>query len=203
MRIDFQNVLYIGLICIIVGLLGGLTLGWKIYDHPHNGKTVEVNADSVRQGDGSLIIKRVVDTIVEPAQIITKNVYVDRVVQVVVVDTTKRTPFLNDKNQYECPPCTTTVDLTLVRDKKTNMARVIASSPDGTVVSGIDVPMNAPVVSKDHPWSVGVVGSYDVINNTNRVGAYIDRKLGPFRVGAELGGWKNQAYIGTKLGINF
>lgn len=198
-----RNLIYASLIALIIGLLGGFALGWKVYHKDvSTQKTTEHAADSTRQKDGSLILQKVVDTIIEPAQIIPKNVFVDRIIKVVVTDTMWRDP-VNVNGELKCPPCTTQVDLTIVKDKKKNERRIIASSPDGTVVAGIDVPYEEIPPVKNPLWTLGISGSYDVINNTKRVGLYVDKTVGPFRLGGELGGWKQQAYVGARVGVNF
>ena len=198
-----KNFIIVGLIALVIGLIGGYAIGWGVYHQDNTTRpSTEHSADSSRQRDGSLIIEKVVDTFVTPAQIIPKNVYVERIIKVTVTDTMWRDP-VNVNGELKCPPCTTQVDLSIVKDKKKNERRVIASSPDGTVVAGIDVPIEESAPVKKHPWTIGVSGSYDVINNTKRVGAYIDRTVGPFRIGGELGGWKEQAYLGARVGVNF
>ena len=95
-----------------------------------------------------------------------------------------------------CPPVT--VALTLVRQPD-GTKRVIASSPDGQVTGGMDVPVEA---AKPPPrvlvWSVGVVNG-----GRDRYGGFVSRDLGPLRVLA--GGMSGQpnaggvAFIGAGL----
>ena len=95
----------------------------------------------------------------------------------------------------DCPPVT--VDLSLVRmPDKTR--RVIASSPDGKILSGIDVPISAPVESAARPWAAGIL-----ITSERKLGAFLDRDVGPFRFGVESfqtpTGWGAAARAGIRF----
>jgi hypothetical protein len=76
----------------------------------------------------------------------------------------------------DCPPVT--VDLSLVRDDKGR--RIVASSPDGQVLSAIDMPIEVAMMPTERPWAAGV--SY---GSDRTQGAWIERDLGRVRVGAE------------------
>lgn len=97
----------------------------------------------------------------------------------------------------DCPPVT--VDLSLVRmPDKTR--RVVASSPNGQILSGIDIPIESAKIPRSLPWAIGGTYSYD---GAHRFGGFIDRDLGPFHLGVEAfqsqTGWTAQA----KAGIRF
>lgn len=80
-------------------------------------------------------------------------------------------------DQPECEPAT--VDLQLVRDGEGR--RVIASSPDGKVISGLDMPVEPAKFSESHPWAAGL--SY----GTDRsAGGWIERDIGRIRAGVDL-----------------
>lgn len=77
-----------------------------------------------------------------------------------------------------CPPVR--VDLSLVRDGAEQ--RVVASSPDGQVVSALDVPIEAAIVpTAPKPWAAGL--SYDT---RHAVGVWLDRDVGRLVVGGAL-----------------
>lgn len=78
-----------------------------------------------------------------------------------------------------CPPVT--VDLQQIRTTDGGR-RVIASSPDGSVLSAVDVPVDpAPLPPPDRPWAAGL--SY----GTDRaVGVWVERDLGRLRAGLEV-----------------
>lgn len=72
------------------------------------------------------------------------------------------------------------VDLSLVRDG--NQRRVIASSPDGQVVTAIDIPIE-PALTPPPPkrWAAGLGYSTE-----REVGVWLERDLGRLRFGAEV-----------------
>lgn len=78
----------------------------------------------------------------------------------------------------DCPPVT--VDLALIREGEGR--RVLAWSPDGRILGGLDVPIVAGLVPASQPWAVGV--SYDPFDGTP--GAWVERDLGRIRVGVDL-----------------
>lgn len=99
----------------------------------------------------------------------------------------------------ECPPVNVT--LALVRDQD-QTRRVVASSDDGIILGGVDIPVEnvAPVVPK--VWAAGAV--FDPFKQT--YGAFVDRDLGWLRLGAQLnqrnqGDIPNQIWL--KAGIRF
>lgn len=77
-----------------------------------------------------------------------------------------------------CPPVR--VDLSLVRNGSDQ--RVIASSPDGQVVSAIDVPVEAAIVPPPpKPWAAGLAYGTD-----HAVGVWLERDVGRLVLGAQL-----------------
>lgn len=180
---------------VLLGLIIGLTLGWKLYRPAPTPR--EVAASAVRQGDGSLVLERAPESAPGPApHALPIGGVEERRVQVIVkyrdrpasgpssaagaapsASHTEALPVLSDA---ACPPLR--VDLSLVRmpDKS---RRVVASSPDGEVVGGVDVPIEPP---RPEPrpirWIAG--GIYDPANRT--AGAFALRALGPFTVGAQV-----------------
>ena len=174
------------------GLLVGLLLGWWI------GMPValppEPPAPSVRQADGSLVIERV-DPKTQPAKpphAIPKGANEMRRVSVVVQPpkgTIKQSLQVEPKPDHipqpgrmadlcDCP--SVTVDLSLVRmpDKS---RRVVASSPTGQILSGVDVPIELESVPSIPRWMLSAiaVGDLDGI----RPGALLSRRIGPFVAG--------------------
>lgn len=143
------------------GLVAGLLCGWWLRSPV---RLHEPPAPSVRQADGSLVVERV-DPATQPQKpphALPKGSVEERRVSVVVqprrgvvskmetggsseaarLVASNRSDLLSQPGKMvdscDCPPVQ--VDLSLVRmPDKTR--RVVASSPDGQVVSGIDVPV--------------------------------------------------------------
>jgi len=179
--------LYAGL--LVAGAALGLGMGWKLW-RP-KAANPETPAVAVRQKDNSLILERKPATLADakPVQLIPKGDTVERVVKVKVLPSLPRIPSPSPTGALPTPgpgsnagPNPIEVDLTLVRQKDGSQ-RVIASSPDGTVVGGVDVPVGPPVpMAKDLHWEAGML--YNPSEHT--YGGYLHRSLGPFVLGAQI-----------------
>lgn len=187
----------------VAGLCLGLGAGWSLWGR-EKARVVEIAAPAVRQADSSLVLERKPDAHAKPKQIVPPGAVVERVVSVTVQPKpiierspdTSRTPIgtvqvvpretpaagtgaIAKVDTVKCPPVT--VDLTLLR-MKDGTHRVTASSPDGTVIGGVDVPVEAAVASlKPKVWSAGAL--YNPVSKT--YGAFVTRDLGPVRAIAQ------------------
>lgn len=186
---------------IAIGIITGVGGGWMLW-RPKVAPP-ETYAAPVRQGDSSLVLERKPDPTAKPAQDIPKGGTVERVVQVTVqpkpvpassvrttspdvqpvaqsstAPTLPENPAKTGSDSLICPPVK--VDLSLVR-MKDQSRRVVASSPDGSIVGGVDIPVEPIVTAKVLKWAAG--GLYDPINRT--WGGFVDRDLGPLRLGVE------------------
>ena len=178
----------IGAWVLAAGLIfaAGIGLGWKIF-RSKPVAAVEVALPAQRQTDGSLILERAPDANAKPAQQIPAGAKVERIERIVVRPTAPSTSAAataptNGSGQpgaasIPALPSTTTVDLTLLR-MNDNTERVVASSPDGEIVGGIDV----PVAAAPREPKQTALGGYDIFNKSYLTG-YL-RKVGPFQVGA-------------------
>ena len=176
----------IGVWVLAAGLIfvAGIGLGWKIF-RSKPVAAVEVALPAQRQTDGSLILERAPDANAKPAQQIPAGAKVERIERIVVRPTAPSTSAAataptNGSGQLAAGPIpalpSTTVDLTLLR-MKDDTQRVVASSPDGTIVGGVDIPVSsAPAEPKRT-----AIGGYDLINKAYLAG-YL-HKVGPFQVG--------------------
>ena len=176
----------IGAWVLAAGLIfgAGIGLGWKIF-RSKPVAAVEVALPAQRQTDGSLILERAPDANAKPAQQIPAGAKVERIERIVVRPTAPSTSAAataptNGSGQLAAGPIpalpSTTVDLTLLR-MKDDTQRVVASSPDGTIVGGVDIPVSsAPAEPKRT-----AIGGYDPINKAYLAG-YL-HKVGPFQVG--------------------
>lgn len=138
----------------------------------------ETAAPEVRQPDGSVILERRPDPEAKPKQQIPRKAKVERVAQVTVQ------PDAIAEAGKPCPPVT--VDMTLIREPD-GMRRVLASSPDGQVVGGIDVPVEtAAPPAEPKRWAAGLSWS----PGSSTAGVWIERDVPVFsqvvRVGADL-----------------
>ena len=161
--------------------------------------TPEIPSPAVKQADGSTVLERAPDAQAKPAQQVPKGAKVERVVKIKVQGggTGLKLP---DAGKA-CPPVT--VDLSLVR-MPDSTRRVVASSPDGEILSGLDVPVeSAAPPPAPKRWAVGV--SLNPVRQT--VGVWIDRDLARVRVGAEINQTRDFGLSGVearvKVGMTF
>jgi hypothetical protein len=90
------------------------------------------------------------------------------------------------------------VDLSLVR-LQDQTRRVIASSPDGHVVGGVDIPIESPTPARTMKWAAG--GLWNPADHT--FGGWIDRDLGPFRIGPQIEQQRLSASAGSGTTMAF
>lgn len=101
----------------------------------------------------------------------------------------------------DCPPVTVDLSLVEMPDKS---QRVIASSPDGNILGGVDIPVrDAEPQPEPKLWAVGAA-----ISTTRNFGIWLDRDIGFIRAGIQgnttgSGGVISGAEIWGKLGIRF
>jgi hypothetical protein len=89
------------------------------------------------------------------------------------------------------------VDLSLVR--KGDERRVIASSPDGTVISAIDIPIEPALIPPPpKPWAAGLAYGTD-----HSVGVWLERDVGRLRVGAEVSKGAGKPRAEIRVGVAF
>ena len=163
----------IGAWVLAAGLIfgAGIAAGWKIF-RPKPVATVEVAMPAARQADGSLILERAPDAKAVPAQQIPKGAKVERIERIQVRASSVPAAATAPTNGSGQPAAA----LTPVR-MPDDTQRVVASSPDGTIVGGVDIPVSS---APREPKSTAI-GGYDLANKAYLAG-YL-HKLGPFQVG--------------------
>lgn len=142
-----------GLILVTLSFAAGIFFG--LYFRDRAVRVIEASAPAARQSDGSLILERKPDaSAVAPMQI-PKSAKVERLAKVTVKPrpvASAADHFRDATKKVECAPVT--LDLALVK-MPDDTRRMIASSPDGEVVAGFDMPV-LPTISVAPPkWAVG------------------------------------------------
>lgn len=180
---------------IAFGLLVGLYLGYSAYYKP---PVLEKYAPAVRQHDGSLVLEKKPAEKPTPKQEIPKGAKIERVVSVTVRPTPRAgigRPEVS-KGGEACPDVT--VDLTLIKNSDDTQS-VIASSPNGDVIGGVDIPAQSlPNVSAPLKWSVGATYFSNKWYSAN-----VARNWGPLRAGVEVLKTENDLIPGVNLNFNF
>lgn len=144
----------------------------------------EPPAPAVRQDDGSLILVRKPDPAAQPKQQIPKRAKVERVVAITVQSDSPA-----PEAGKPCPPVS--VDLSLIREQDGGR-RILASSPDGKIVGGIDVPVE-PITLPDPEkrWAAGL--SWSPLTGTSGVWVERDMQIPIVNLAARIGVDVNQA----------
>lgn len=161
---------------VLVCLAAAIALGWfasRAFNRTE--KVAETHTKAIRQDDGSLVLERKPVASAVLAMQIPKGSKVERVAQVTVKPKVAK----NASNVAECDPVT--VDLALVRmpDKTTHL---IASSPDGTVVSGFDSPLHQTSYPVQYKRAIGA----DWVIGTRKVKPWIEQDVYRARVGVSV-----------------
>jgi hypothetical protein len=130
----------------------------------------------------------------KPSQAIPKGAKVERIVEVTVDPTATLPPSLGpgtvNLNDLKipslggpaalqapiCPPVR--VDLSLIRLKDKSQ-RVLASSPDGTVVGGLDVPVNEAKLPAITRWTASGMAGFDSHLGKDVFGGQLQYQKGP------------------------
>lgn len=171
----------------------GTGVGWHVAKPK---PVVETPAAQVKQDDGSIVLERKPDAKARPAHAVPKGAKVERVASVTVKPTqTGAGQGLRGslKPAPDCPPVR--VDLSLIR-LPDQTRRVVASSPDGDVVAGMDIPVEtAAPPPEPKKWAAGLSWS----PNHQTAGAWVERDIGRVRLGAELN--QTRPWIGGPSGV--
>jgi hypothetical protein len=202
-------------VSLVFGVIVGLMTGWTLWS-PRKGR-IEVFAPAIRNEDRSLVLEKKPMADAKPAQQVPKGAVVERVVYVEVQPhgpsnvVTTTTPGSTETEHQVVPsslPSPIRVDLTLYR-LQDGTRRVVASSPDGEVVGGLDVPVEAAKSApKELKWSAGAVYGTTAWGDKS-VGAFLDRDIKFLRTGVELTkntyalssrtGWEVRAKVGIRF----
>jgi hypothetical protein len=64
--------------------------------------------------------------------------------------------------------------------------RVVATAEGGTILDSIDIPIDAAVSKRETRWAAGVAFAPFPDEQGRKYGAWVDRDVGPLRLGAEV-----------------
>lgn len=173
---------WVPLAAIAVALFSAVAFGWWL-GQPKPVR--ETAAPEVRQADGSVVLERRPNAAAKPKQRIPRKAKVERVAQVTVQPAAIAEP------GKPCPPVT--VDLSMIREPD-GMRRVLASSPDGQVVGGLDVPVEtAAPPAEPKRWAAGLSWS----PSAQTPGVWIERDVPVFKWVVRMGAEVNQTRVAT------
>jgi hypothetical protein len=154
---------------LCAGVLAGGFIGWHL--HPASAAMAEDlrPVPAQRQRDGSVIAARAAPPVAPPAppHRLPRGSREERRIAVTVRPA-----------REDCPPVS--LDLSLLQ--LDGGRRVVASSPDGTVIQALDLPLEPAFVAPPRTWAAGA--SVDL--RREQPGLWLERDLGRFRAGLDL-----------------
>lgn len=179
---------------VVCGILlfcgaAGVALGYLIWGREvavvHEGVAHEQTMD-----DGSVVLHRdPAGDIATPAPERPAGHTAVRTVEIEVLPPPVEVPAGQCPRTVICPPVTVRLDLLRAAD---GTYRAQASSADGTILSGIDVPLEPALVPAVRPWAAGLTHDGD------RAGAFVHRDIGRVRVGLDSDGDTTRASLGWR-----
>lgn len=175
----------------VVGAVAGLFAGYGLYrpDQPQP----ERYAAQVIQYDKSVILEKKPQADAKPAHQIPKGSKVLRVAKVTVKPKQDHIP--DAGKMIDCPP----VDLDLTLVTKDDQTSLIASSKNGEIVGGVDIPViNTKPAQEPLRWSIGAA-----YYSNRAYSARVERDFGPTRVSVEAMKIGSDIVAGVGLGIRF
>lgn len=179
-------------ICIVLALFVTLA-GWYLW-RPAPPRP-ETYAPAERQADGSLVLERKpTPDAKQPKNQIPEGGKVERIIQIEVKSALPETP--KPGASADCPPVQ--VDMAVVK-MPDESRRVVASSSNGQVIGGVDTPVELIHPVDTLKWAAGLTAN--PIGRT--YGIFIDRDIGPFRLGAEFNQIKGGYETRLKAGVRF
>lgn len=175
----------------VLGAVAGLFAGYGLY-HPDQPPP-ERYAAQVIQSDKSVILEKKPQADAKPANQIPKGSKVLRVAKVTVKPKVDHIPEAG--KMVDCPPVD--IDLTLVT--KDDQTSLIASSKNGDIIGGVDIPViNTKPAPEPLKWSIAAT-----YYSNRAYSARVDRDFGPTRVSVEAMKVGSDIVAGVGLGIRF
>lgn len=164
------------IVAVVVALVAvGVATGWY-FTKP--AKVVETAKPAETQADGSTVLERAPTTPkARPKQAVPKGGKVERIGSITAQGETP--PEIKACTSVPCPPVT--IDTSLIR-MPDGSRRVVVSSADGTILKGVDIPVETIEVVEPKLWAAGI--SLDPLRQT--MGAWVERDIGRVRLGVEI-----------------
>lgn len=183
---------------VIVSLIAaGIGLGYYWF-RPEPPKP-ETYAPAAIQADGSTIVERKPQANARPKAQVPKGAKVERIVRFEVKPL--ELPLqasLDGAGAIETSCPSLDMELTLV-ELPDESSRVILRSERGEVLNAVDIPVSSAKSYKELKWAAGLTAN--PLDRT--LGGFIDRDMGPFRLGAEVNQIRDGFDLRLKAGVRF
>ena len=172
-----NQALIVALAILVIGVLIGKWMFNSTEVVREIAKPAQILPATAASPNGGQLLAHEPGKAAAPAQALPKGLKPLVVGQITVKPTARAQAAADAAAKPDCPPVT--VDFTLARDKD-GIQRIAASSKDGEVIGGFEVPV-APVLQlASRPWAAGAAYS-----SQKNIGAWVDRDIGRLRLGVQ------------------
>jgi hypothetical protein len=190
----------------VASTLFGVAIGFAAW-FPRTKPVVETATPAVRQADSSLVLARAPNARAKAPAIVPKGQTLDRVVEATVQPA--EPVIVHDTILVPAGPARAVVkvDTVLAPPVRLNITytdlpdgshHVIASSPDGTVTAGVDIPVKNAIAPRLAKWSAGFVRNFQAAAYS----AFVTRDLGPVLVYGDVAPKQGPAPAHVSAGIS-
>ena len=198
---SLRNKIYVCSAVLLAGWLLGLGTGWHLWMR-HQNQSAPIVTPAFHQADGSLVLATQPSQHPKPAQMIPAGAHVTQTVEAVIhtvpitipLPSIPATPSL--PSTITIPGRDVTVDLSIITTPN-GQRRAVVSSPDGTVIKGVDIQEVGPPAPKLLKSAAGLVFGTTAWGDKAE-GMFYDRDLAFVRVGIEV--TKNTYAIANRTG---
>lgn len=183
-----------GAVCLVVGLLAGIAIGWKLY---HPTQVIETAKPAIVLDKGVVALERKPDQ-PPPPELKKAARQLKGTLERTATVKLQPKPKVNAPEGCSCEEITVDVGTIDEGDGK----RTVVHADNATIVGGTDNPLVPYTASREQNWEVGAVVPLEYPEG---VGAYVSRKLGPFSVGLQAAqpsaqeGWTAMATVGIRF----
>ena len=190
----YRSHLITGAVCLVVGILIGLALGWKFY---RPVQIVETAKPEVIILEDVVVLERKPEQ-APPPKIEKAAKKLGGKLERTATVRIQPQPTPASPADCECEEVKLDVGLVDEGDGK----RIVVHTDDATILGGTDNPLEPYNAVKDLKWEVGAIVP---VENPEGVGAYVSRKVGPFSVGIQASKpFKEEGYTAmATFGIRF
>jgi len=203
-----KTIIIIASVCLIIGLVSGIAIGYMLYTPD---TVVETDSKEKQHKDGSIVIQKVIDTVLQDKLVKVKDTKIVKEIEIRVVpgatDTIKDTVISGDTVRITSTVNCDTVNITmhLLRNKDNSLS-VQAKATGGVIVGAIDIPKENVQIIKKTKNRVGVDYTCQLTESKHSVGLSYSRDIGPFVLGGRSGlniSDPSDVYVGVGVGIKF
>ena len=203
-----MNKIWIYVIATVAVFLLGLFSGYEVYGkqkliQPTNKETIYVHDTSVVfKVSNDTSVKKLVK--VKGTTVISTGGFTIHDSGLIRIDTVRHNDTIIITKTIKDD--TISVTLEILKDDKDGSIRIQAKTDKGKIVNAIQVPESMYPTVRTLDNSLGLQGAFAPLDGVFTIGAWYDRDIGPFVIGAlvtdQVNRWENVG-VGIKAGVRF